>query len=249
MDQTSITISEHAKSYLENLRPETHDSWSETILSACHILPPLEEIHDECTNTDCDRRLEYLDDPEDGGGVIRWHVVERDGKPVYGASYFCSPECLQAVEERIGHKFPDEPDLVRVGGRSQFEVEFGGAEYILDGEQQWVSIPLPGAFDGQSDHGDEYDYVGEPLYIKHDGEWVQSAVVEEVFNEEGHTSLQLGTNVPVQRLNHPEEETREEYLEHHERREQSECYECGGAFSYPVQDPPGECPLCGVELH
>jgi hypothetical protein len=68
-----------------------------------------------------------------------------------------------------------------------------------------VGIPVPGAFAGTTSHGDEYAYIGEPVYVKNEGDWIQSGVVEDIYHEEAYTALMLGHDYEVEMSNHPDE--------------------------------------------
>jgi hypothetical protein len=99
---------------------------------------------------------------------------------------------------------PEHPDLVVVGGRNALRVEFGGASFYIDGESREVGIPLPGAFTGTDSHGEyDYEYIGEPVYIKHDERWVQSGIILDIIHEEAHTTLILGYDIEVEDAHRP----------------------------------------------
>jgi len=211
MGDTSLTVDADTKQRLsDDYRSPEHDSWTEFFNGLMEMLPTREEM-EECSYGDCDRNLWRSGPVEDWGGVIQWFAAEHNGSTIYGNAYFCSPEHAEAAQEEVRQMVPTNPALVRVGGHEELSTEFTGAEYYLDGEHKELSIPMPGAFGGSDSHGNDYDYTGEPVYLQNDrGEWVASAVVDEIIHEEAHTALILGSNLSVEKGHHPDADAESE---------------------------------------
>lgn len=251
MGDTSLTVDADTKQRLsDEYRSPEHDSWTEFFEGLMKMLPTREQMQ-ECTWEECDRNLLRSGPVENWGGVIRFFHEEvwEDGENshFYGANYYCSPECAQKAQEQVNAMVPREPDLVRVGGADMMVAEFGGATFYIDGDRMEVGIPLPGAFDGSDSHGNDYDYIGEPVYIQNEGRWVQDGVIENIIHEETHTALILdphGSYSTVM-LNHPDEERRENYEEKHVNWYDQECPECGADLrvhdGMPDEIECGEC--------
>lgn len=244
MGDTTLTVDEDVKNTLSaNYRHDLHHSWTEFFEGVMEILPTVETIEDGCAN--CGETPFWNGPTENYGGVIQWFHTEFEGDDIYGTGYFCSPECAAERQEEIDAMVPEEPDLVAVGGHERMRTEFEGATFYIDGDARQVGIPIPGAFSGESSHGYEYDYLGEPVYLKNEGAWVQSGVIEKVFHEETHTTLDLGKSVTVEQLNHPDDEKREAFIETYSHWYSQECPECGEEIR--VNEDMGdeiECPEC-----
>lgn len=204
MGETSLTISDEIKERLENYRHEDHESWNEVLDSFMTVLPTQEELEDGCINCGKER---FLDAPiQEVGGFVQWMHAEYDGQDIYGSNYYCSPECAHEVQEEVDSYVPENPDLVVVGGKDEMRTEFEGATFYLDRDTMEVGIPLPGAFGGSDSHGNTYEYEGEPVYIKNEGQWVQKGVIENIIHEETHTALILEHEFNVTEEYHPDKE-------------------------------------------
>lgn len=205
-DQTTITLNDETKTRLERYRSDRgHYSWSETLEALMDVLPTIEQFQAGCLH--CGREPTADFPAADPGGVVMWANPE-GGPP--GTYYFCSMDCAHAEHERWASYVPEYPDLVVVGGAEEMRCDVTNATYYLDDETMEIGIPLPGAFGGADNLGHEYDYLGEPVYIKNDDRWVNSGIIESIIHEETHTALILGHGEPaVLREHHPDEEKRE----------------------------------------
>jgi rRNA maturation protein Nop10 len=203
MSDTTITLDSEVKQRLSLYRHPRHDSWNDTLESLMMRLPTMEDIDDGCPN--CGRHVESDLAPEETHGVSHWFSYPSgDGNRGCHANYCCSPECAGELAEDMQSYVPENPDLVVIGGHEQPRVEFSGANFYLDGETREVGIPLPGAFSGTDSYGEyEYEYVGEPVYIRNDEKWVQSGVVSDIIHQEGYTTLLLGYDCDVVEENRP----------------------------------------------
>ena len=242
MGETTLTITDGTKDRLEDHRHDEHDSWSETLDGMMEMLPSIESFNEGCRN--CEEEPFMDVPPEEYGGVVRWFKTEVEGNDVFGMNYYCSPECANEVAEEMEKYVPENPDEVVVGGLSELRTSVYGASFYLDRDRMEVGVPVPGAFGGESSHGTEYDYIGEPVYVYHDGDFRHTGVIEEIIHEEAHTALLLGRNIEVEMLNHPDDERREEYEEQHAKWTEAECASCGSELRFMVEEPPEECPEC-----
>lgn len=245
MGDTTLTIDEKTPEKLEAHRGDAYDSWDDYLTAIHEILPDQEELQNGCAW--CDKNIIFNGRIEEVGGVIRFFHTEMDGDDVYGSTYYCSVDCAKEAADEMDAMVPEEPDEVLVGGKSELQASFEGATFYLDRDTMEVGIPVPGAFDGTSSHGTEYDYIGEPVYIRNEGDIVQKGVIEDIIHEETHTALLLGHGHETVMLNHPDREKREEYKEQHAKWATEECAACGTEFQYTVKNPPEECPECGEE--
>lgn len=240
MADTTLTIDDVVKKRLRGYRPDSHDSWGQTLTQMMELLPTVEDFQGGCIN--CGERSINPYEQDEYSGVVQFHATEYEGDIITGTSYFCSPECAKESQDEIESQFPTHPDAVIVGGRSELRTVVESATFYIDGTRREVGISVPGAFEG-----DGYDYINEPVYIENDDRIVQEGVIKEIVHEDAHTTFVLGHDAEVTRLNHPDEEVREEYEEHHAEWTDGECDFCGFTFSYMIEDPPDECPDCGSE--
>lgn len=217
MGDTTLTIADETKERMKPYRAPSHGSWSETIDALLEILPSADSLDAGCQN--CGQ--ETIGHFTSRGGVLRWFHYENPGGGSGGvaSNYYCSVACLSEMQEEVDNHFPEDPDLVVVGGKDQYRVEVEGATFGTDRMAQWVGLDVPGAFDGESSHGDDYEYVGEPVYIKNAGQWVQQFVIEDIVHEEGHTTLFLEHDYHAA-AHHPDDQRREEYREEMKDREE-----------------------------
>lgn len=245
MGDTTITVDDTTKERLEtDHRADGHYSYDEQLNGMMEMLPTVEEMKEGCAN--CDTGRLWQGTPEDTGGVIVSFHTEFDGDDVYGATYFCSESCAMEMQEEMQKQIPSDPDEVLVGGADQFRSSFEGATFHIDQTTMEVGIPVPGAFSGQSMAGTEYDYEGEPVYIRNDGQVVQDGVIEDIIHEEGFTTLLLSRSegYDTVMLNHPNEEKRQNYEENHVEWTGGICPGCETEVRFPLDGEEDECPEC-----
>jgi len=250
MGKTGITTQEETRDRLRNYRHPDHDSWDDVLNGMMDLLPAIDAIQDDgcvrCGETPfADRPTERL------SGFIHFFTAEieaEDGyREVLESNYYDSRECVtEAINDQ--EKFAARnPDLVVVGGKHQYQTELHETTFHLEQTRMEVGFDIPGAFDGESAHGTEYDYIGEPVFVKNHGDWVHSGIISDIIHEEGHTSLILDHSVEA-RFYHPVEEKREEERENWADWRDGVCPECGFEFRYVYSDPNEECPDCGAEI-
>jgi hypothetical protein len=208
---TTVRLDDLTKERLEKYRHPSHDSWSDTIAAVLAVVPsPINRLVEGCVN--CGRQPRSRGPIEEMPGVVRTYTHEEpDGTLNTGTNYYCSADCLQEVHDEIAKQVPDEPDLVRVGGCQEMAARFSDATFYIDNETKQVTIGVPGAFAGEDSHDGEYDYIGEPVYIKNRGDWVQDGVIEDIIHEETSTILDLGYDSSVTRHCHPDPDKREDH--------------------------------------
>lgn len=245
MGPTTLTVDEEVRERVEEHRGDAHHSVEDVLVGMMRMLPPVEAIMDGCEN--CGDDPFHKSRPEKAGGVIWSFHVEEGGEEQYISRYFCSPECAKEKSDEEGKWVPEHPDKVVVGGVSELRTEFEDASFYMDRDVTEVGLDIPGAFGGTDSHGNEYDYEGEPVYVKNEGHWVQDGVIEDIIHEESHTALILGRDHEKVMLNHPDDEKRENYEEMHAKQNRDECAQCGASFQYSAKEPPEECPDCGAE--
>jgi ribosomal protein S27E len=246
MGNTTLSVDEETKERLEDHRAPGHHSWDEALHGMMELLPAVDEIQEGCG--ECGQGGLLGGVPEDGGGVIRYFSTVQDGTDIHDANYYCSNECLGEVVERMDHYVPEEPDVVIVGGGGELRAEFGDATFYIDGDTMEVGLPVPGAFDGEDSHGNQYAYYGEPVYVVHDGEVVQKGVIEDIIHEETHTALILEHDHSTTMLHHPNDDKREQYEDNHVEWFDFECPDCGGALRSYEGAENVECPECDTTI-
>jgi ribosomal protein S27E len=249
---TTLSLSEAAKSDLEQYRHPSHDSWSDTVEAIVDVLPD-ESAFREAGCVYCGEPLTTDDPIEERTFVVSRVATEEyiDGDPidVRFTNYFCSPECCKNQRERVNSLFPEHPDRVLVGGETLPQAAIENASFYYDGEDTMeVVLDVPGAFAGESEHGLEYDYTGEPIYVENDGRWVHSGVVNDVIHEDGVTVLDVGHDHATERLNHPDDDVREEYEDKHAEWFTIECPDCGEESRSYEGAGSGRCPECGLVM-
>jgi len=192
MGDTTLTVDDSTKEDLEEHRHNKHYSWGEVLEGMMTMLPTVEEFEEGCTNCGS----EPIEDipMEEQGGVVQWFHTEVDGVEFDGQQYFCSTECAMEAEEEVRKMAPPNPDKVIVGGDDLPQIEIEDASfYIFDGQSREVSVPIPGAFEGE-----DYKFSGEPVFIYHEGDVRQRGVIEEIVHEDlSHTTLILDTVPPT----------------------------------------------------
>lgn len=241
---TTVTISEETRERIEDHRHDSHHSVEDVLNGMMDALPTTEQLVEGC----CHCGKEHLGNSieEEGGCVV---VTPLPDWGQVNVTYFCSPSCAGEFQEDLRRQFPEEPDLVVVGGKDELRCRFEGARYYIDGETEEIAIEVPGAFTGSEDHsGRDYDYVGEPVYLKNNEEWVQSAIVNDIYHEDAATILDLGGDWQVEGKHHPDEEERHETLGKIRRRRDIECPGCGEMFEVDPINSPIECPFCDEEI-
>lgn len=245
MGRTTLSIDEQTKERLDLYRHPDHNSWAEQLNGMMEMLPSIEDIQEDgCVNCG---ETPHRDAPtEDIGGVVRFFYARQED--LYGANYFCCPECAKETTDKVQAQIPREPDLVVVGGHEELRTEFTGATFYFDGRDRQVGLDIPGAFGGTDSFGEEYDYIGEPVYLKNEGQWVQKGVIEDIYHEETHTGLDLGYDMETTMLNHPDEEAREEYKEQHCEWADYECPSCESELRVIVEELPDVCPECDEQI-
>lgn len=240
MDETSLTIRESVKNRLEGHRHDSHGSWSEQLEGMMEMLPTIEEIYEDgCAN--CGEKPYHPDwPPEKNGGVIRFFHSEFEGQDVFVSTYFCSIECANETQEEIDRQFPEEPDLVVVGGKEQLRAESSDCSFYFTGDVMQITLSIPGAFEG---------YEDEPVFIKNADQWVQTGTVGQVIHEEAHTTLDLSQAVNSARLYHPDDETRQEAIESYCHWYKQTCPECGEELRVSeAMDETIKCGYCDSEI-
>lgn len=246
MGDTTLTLSEDAKEELGTIRHPGHDSWNDTIEAAASLVPSVEEVHENgCSN--CEETAREQAPIEDIGGVIHFYHHEiqhgETTRDVYVSEWFCSDECFREEMDQRDTFTDRHPDLACIGGIDEIRAEVTPEHFEIRERNKILTLEVPGAFGGTSTHG-EYDYIGEPVYVKNDGQWVHSGVVEEIVHEEKYTHITVShDDWHVTGPNHPSEERQAEYWEDWK---QEECPECGGDFRRVTREDndSGECMDC-----
>lgn len=249
--ETSIGLSQETRDRLDEYRGPGHASMEDVIWGLMTIVPPADDILDAeaCSWEDCENPLWVPDRPEWRGGVIRWWASEEDEGWITGKAYYCSPEHAAKDQEKIDEMMPTDPDTVIVGGHGEHRVEIEGARFHFADEPKEIAFDVPGAFEGETRHGGEYEYVGEPVYVFNAGHVRHTGVIEEIVHEEAITAFHLGRDVPVEMSNHPEDDRREEWLESYHHWYEQPCPECGETLHlHEGMDDMVECVECGEEF-
>ena len=251
---TTLTLSEEQLERLKAYQHSEHDSWVQTVEGILRVLPDADDVYEEGCLV-CGRTAVGTEPIAEAGGVVRWFCHEVEGEALFHTNYFCSMECAAEQAEKEANAAPLSPDEVLVGGSSELRTTVTDTSFHLDGEGMEVGIDIPGAFDGESDLGREYAYVGEPVYVIEDDVIQQSGIVEDIIHEETWTGLSLshgGDPVSFARiqLNHPEEQVRESYREAHAPWRETTCGECSDRLKWPEDRDglPVKCPTCGAEV-
>lgn len=251
-ETTSISVHPDTKQQLENdHRADGHHSWDDVLTGMMRMLPTVEDILESgCAYHDCDKQFFSPSTPEDKGGTIQFFHAEvpPDDHDVYGATYFCSPEHAAAAQEEMSKYVPEHPDEVVVGGADAMRTTIEGARFFLDYDTMEVGIDAPGAFVGEDSYGNEYDYVGEPVYVIEDGQVRQHGVIDDIIHEEVHTALILGRgDRSTVMLNHPDDERRQSFIEDYCHWYDQDCPECGAEVRvHEAMDAEIECGECGA---
>jgi hypothetical protein len=251
MVTTTLSLNEDLKERLEQYRHGSHDSWNDTISGILDVLPDEEDVHE----TGC----VYCGEVHHGGGAIedRTFFLSRfvaedpveEGTTTFRASnYFCSLECARKQREETDHLLPRNPDRVHVGGDEQPRAILGGGELYVTTSVKELMFDIPGALDGTSDHGHEYDYVGEPVYLKNNQEWVKSFTIEDLTHEDSKTVLTLTRDTATEKLNHPDDAVRDAYVGKHAKWFTAECPDCGERLRSHEGAGEQACPECGLVM-
>lgn len=250
MGKTSLPTSESVKERFGNRhRHPMHASWNDVLESVMAIMPSYDELEDGCA---------YCGDPpfengkiEETSGVIHYTKLPEEHGGGLTTSWLCSLECAAKAHEHRQTQLPREPDLIRVGGDNVPAVEVTDHLTLhFSAENREVGIGLPGLFASGEDPESTYDYVGEPVYIKNRGKWVQDGVIEDIMHEEDHTALVLGYgHWPDIALNHPDRERREQYRQKHAPHFTQDCPHCETEIRLHGGLPDAiDCPECGERV-
>lgn len=245
MGNTTISVDEETRKRLQKYRSAHHGSFDEQLNGMMDIIPTIEEMKERVNE---DGHVSWQGTPERTGGVIHFFHTTVGESKVTHSSYYPTAEAFAEMQRQIEQQVPTEPDEVIVGGKDELRTSFNGARFHIGGDDRWVSLDIPGAFGGSNESGEEYDYAGEPVYIKNAGEIVQQGVVEDIIHEDAHTAITLTSHHATEMLHHPNDRTREEYKEVHTEWHDGKCEDCEGTFRYPESDEPSECPNCGGEI-
>lgn len=252
MGRTSLPATDEVREAVEDVSLPGHDTIPETILDLTRIVPDADDFNGGCQGPGCERTPHGDEGYADSQYIFipfvrEWEAGGNSGT-ARGVMFFCSPSCYDAHREQVNTQLPSEPDMVKIGGRAEWDVEFHNASYTIDGDTHEIGIPIPGALSGSDSRGNEYEYEGEPVFIMDDDAGVvQEYVVDEVIHEEGHTAVLLGNDHTITALNHPDRDVRAEYRNSESREEwpQKVCTECDSLVPVNPEDPREECPCCG----
>jgi hypothetical protein len=200
VDQTTtISIDGNAKESLESFRHPSHENWTDTVEAILRVLPTPEEIRENgCANEECEMKTRLPHDApiDETGGVIRWFSQEFEGEVIVNTDWFCSAGCAEETQVRVEEMAGHDPDHVFVGGAEEMQVALEDADFYIDGQTREVCVDVPGAFAGESYHGHEYEYEGEPVYVYNSGTAVQRGVVGDIIHEETRTIILLDHDSP-----------------------------------------------------
>jgi len=251
---TTLTLSEEQLERLKAYRHSEHDSWVQTVESILHVLPDTGEVYDDGCMV-CGTAPAGTRPIAEAGGVVRWFHHEAGGEDLFGNNYFCSLECAAKQSEKEEKALPPSPDEVLVGGANELQVSVADASFHLSGAERSVGIDIPGAFVGESNLGQDYDYVGEPVYVIEDDEVRQSGIIEDIIHEEAWTGLSLRhggspASFARLRLNHPDEMARESFCNENPSRTEATCPECEDQMKWVDEGNqlPVKCPTCETEV-
>lgn len=216
MGSTTLTIDEATKERLDQYRHEDHYNYSEVLESMMAVLPTNEEMEEGCAHCQegpaADRPIDELH------GIVWWFQLPEEAGGDMAVNWLCSRDCIDEMSAAIDKQIPREPDLIRVGGHEVPAVDVtDDLTFHVELDRWEVGIGLPGLF-ASTEHS--YDYDGEPVYVKYQGEWVHSAVIDEIIHEEDHTALLLEPDLDVTMPNHPDERERKKWEEDHAAREE-----------------------------
>lgn len=212
MGTTTLSLDDDTKERLKEYRTPHHESWDHLLNGMMNILPTVGEVKEEIEAAEY-RSFEGT--LERTGGVIQFFNREVGAKRRFHSTYYPDLETAAEQYEKHEEMLPREPDKVIVGGADEMRTEVEGATFRAAEDGMSVGITIPGAFGGVSSHGNEYDYIGEPVYIWNAGRVVQKGVIEDIIHEEAYTGLKLGHNHSKVMLHHPDDEEREEYKQEH----------------------------------
>lgn len=244
MGKTSLPATEATRERIERYRVAEHDSIDDVLNDMMNRLPTVEEMREGCVQCG-EGELPGGKTPDEWGGIAHSFSHEISGSREYYSNYFCSPECAQEFQEEAQRYVPEEPDLVVIGGKDEMRFEVEGARFHIDETDRSVGFDIPGALTGTDSHGNEFDYVGEPVYIKNDGEWVQSGIAADIINEETWTAVPLEKDFSAERLHHPDDEIREQFLEERVEHYTAPCPQCGEDLRFHTEmDDTVECDEC-----
>jgi len=208
---TSLTVDQDTLKRLREYRTDEHYTWDEALNDLLHTVPPTEKLREGCEH--CGEPVLRNKRRSDSHMVVQSFTAEGRGESFHLTRLFCSLDCAGQSHEKMEAMVPENPDEIIVGGADAFRTSFEGASYYVDGETREVGIPLPGAFDGEGAHGEEYDYIGEPVYIHNDGRVVQNGVIKDIIHEDAYTALLLNHDYETVMNHHPNEDKQVEWAE------------------------------------
>lgn len=235
MDITTLSVDESTREQFKAHRHDAHHNEDEVLKSMMAVLPTYKQLREDgCVN--CGNPPIHDAPLDRSGGVIEYFRHTDTDYDAFYANWYCSHECFIEQREEINHQFPRHPDAVVVGGMDElrFAIE-GNSELIITGPPS-VTFDHPVALD---------DYVGEPIYIYHRGQWGHHGVIDDVFHEEAHTSVNItpgGDN--RDRFYHPDDDERESYREGHSMWYDADCPACGTKNRVDEGTETQVCPDC-----
>lgn len=194
----TISIEPETKDRLDEHRWASHEDREAVINSMMEVVPSREDIKAGCARCGLSP---WGDGPVDEiGGVVDWFTDE-NGETI--STWYCSRDCLIREHKEVDDVGTDHPDLVVVGGNEMPRARMAsGTHYRYDSVSEEVLIDVPGAFTGR-DVGRRYDYHGEPVYLKNNGVWFASGVIDNILHADGRTHLLLERDPETERENHP----------------------------------------------
>lgn len=207
---TTITVSEDTLEQLDDYKFAPDQSREDILEMMMTIVPSVVQVEDGC---DVCGDTPIGDGPiHERYGGVHWFTHEHHGGETIITGFFCSRSCAHELEEKVRHRLPENPDLVRIGGHEAPIVKIAHeVEFRLEGDgQKSLMIGLPCL---EAHLEEESTWFGEPVYIKHQGEWVQHGVITRMEGDGEATYMDIGVNFHVSMPNHPDDAKREEWEE------------------------------------
>jgi hypothetical protein len=212
-----------------------------------NVLPTVSDRTDGCQVC---AQTPLPDEPIDESiGVVRWYQDDTGTARYYRSNYYCSGDCFDTILDKIEKYIPQDPDLVRVGGRVLPETKLQDCSFLHAADQMEVTVPVPGGFTGVSKTDEsEYNYLGEPVHVKNEGDWIQSGIIKDVLHEDHQTTLVLESKFHIEQLTHPESRVREEHRQNAPSDVELDCETCGKTLIQSPSDKYETCPFCEHQL-